>query len=80
VDEIKAIFADQVRLADVKEILAGTNLLISSGPNAAGVYTLIGAESGSNATAHAALARLRADPRVRFAALTPREPPESRDR
>ncbi len=77
VDEIKAIFADQVRLADVKEILAGTNLLISSGPNAAGVYTLIGAESSSSAAAHAALTRLRADPRVRFAELTPREPAES---
>lgn len=74
VDEIKAIFADQVRLADVKEILAGTNLLVSSGPNAAGVYTLIGAESSSAAAAHAALARLRADPRVRFAELTPRDP------
>jgi len=80
VDEIKAIFADQVRLADVKEILAGTNLLISSGPNAAGVYTLIDAEGSSSAASRAALARLRADPRVRFAALTPREPPESRDR
>jgi hypothetical protein len=80
VDEIKAIFADQVRLADVKEILAGTNLLISSGPNAAGVYTLIGAESSSSAAAHAALARLRADPRVRFAALTPHEPADSQAR
>ena len=73
-DEIKAIFADQVRLADVKEILAGTNLLIGSGPNAAGVYTLIGAESNSTASARAALARLRTDPRVRFAELTPRDP------
>jgi hypothetical protein len=74
VDEIKAIFADQVRLADVKEILAGTNLLVSSGPNAAGVYTLIGAESSSAAAAHAALTRLRADPRVRFAELTAHDP------
>jgi hypothetical protein len=80
VDEIKAIFADQVRLADVKDILAGTNLLISSGPNAAGVYTLIDAESSSSAASRAALARLRADPRVRFAELTPREPAESRAR
>jgi hypothetical protein len=74
VDEIKAIFADQVRLADVKEILAGTNMLIASGPNAAGVYTLVGAEASSTAAARAALARLRADPRVRFAELTPRDP------
>ena len=76
-DEIKAIFADQVRLADVKEILAGTNLLISRGPNAAGVYTLIGAESSSTPAARAALARLRADPRVRFAELTPHDPADS---
>ena len=45
-----------------------------SGPNAAGVYTLIGAESNSTASARAALARLRTDPRVRFAELTPRDP------
>jgi hypothetical protein len=73
-DEIKAIFADQVRLADVKEILAGTNMLIVSGPNAAGVYTLVSAESSSTLAARAALARLHADPRVRFAELTPRDP------
>jgi hypothetical protein len=73
-DEIKAIFADQVRLRDLKEILTGTNLLVTSGPNAAGVYTLVSAEAGSTAAARAALARLRADPRVRFAELTPRDP------
>ena len=77
-DEIKAIFADQVRLADVKEILAGTNMLIAGGPNAAGVYTLVNAESSSTQAARAALARLRADPRVRFAELTPRNPVDSR--
>ena len=73
-DEIKAIFADQVRLADVKDILAGSNMLIASGPNAAGVYTLVSAETSSPAAARAALAHLRADPRVRFAELTPRDP------
>ena len=73
-DEIKAIFADQVRLADVKEILAGTNMLIASGPNAAGVYTLVSAEASSTTAARAALAHLRVDPRVRFAELTPRDP------
>lgn len=73
-DEIKAIFADQVRLADVKEILAGTNMAIASGPNAAGVYTLVSAEASSTAAVRAALLHLRTDPRVRFAELTPREP------
>ena len=79
-DEIKAIFADQVRLADVKEILAGTNMLIAGGPNAAGVYTLVSAESSSTKAARAALARLRADPRVRFAELTPHDPVDSQAR
>ena len=37
---IKAIFADQVRLADVKEILQGAGLVVVSGPSEAGVYTL----------------------------------------
>ena len=67
--EIKVIFADQVRVADVKDILATTNLAIASGPNAAGVYTLINAETDSRDAAQAALPRLRADPRVRFAEL-----------
>lgn len=79
-DEIKAIFADQVRLVDVKEILAGTNMQVASGPNAAGVYTLESAESSSTAAARAALARLRADPRVRFAELMPRDPGDSQAR
>jgi hypothetical protein len=69
-DEIKVIFADQVRLADVKEILAGTNLRIANGPNASGVYALVGAGQNSVSATRTALARLRTDPRVRFAALT----------
>ena len=68
--QVKAIFADQVRLADVKEILAGANMRIVAGPNDSGVYTLVGAQASTAATARAALARLRADPRVRFAALS----------
>ncbi len=68
--EIKVIFADQVRVADVKDILAQTSLAIAAGPNAAGIYTLINAETDSREAAQAALPRLRADPRVRFAELT----------
>ena len=67
--EIKVIFADQVRVADVKDILSLTSLAIASGPNAAGIYTLINAETDSREAAQAALPRLRADPRVRFAEL-----------
>jgi hypothetical protein len=64
---IKAIFDDQVRLADVKDILAGAGLAVASGPTAAGVYTLVAADAHSAALSPAAIARLRADPRVRFA-------------
>lgn len=64
---IKAIFDDQVRLADVKEILAGAGLVVASGPSEAGVYALVPRDANSPTIVPAALARLRADPRVRFA-------------
>jgi hypothetical protein len=64
---ITAIFDDRVRLADVKDILAGSGLVIASGPTAAGVYTLVPAEADQASLPPTALARLRADPRVRFA-------------
>ena len=64
---IKAIFSDQVRLADVKEILAGAGLVGVSGPSVAGVYALVPRDARSQSLVPAAVARLRADPRVRFA-------------
>ena len=64
---VKAIFADQVRLADVKEILAGAGLVVAAGPSEAGVYTLVARDARSAVITPATLARLRADPRVRFA-------------
>jgi hypothetical protein len=73
---IKAVFDDQVRLGDVKEILTTAGLVVASGPTEAGVYTLTAADNGppSGAATDAAIAsrdrslqRLRADPRVRFA-------------
>ena len=64
---IKAIFDDQVRLADVKEILGAAGLVVASGPTEAGVYTLSAPETVSAATMQSALKRLRADPRIRFA-------------
>jgi len=66
---IKAIFNDQVRLADVKEILAGTGLMVVSGPSEAGVYALAPRDVRAQALVPAAAARLRADPRVRFAEI-----------
>jgi hypothetical protein len=64
---VKAIFDDQVRLADVKEILAAAGLVVAAGPSEAGVYTLVARDGRSTAIPPATLARLRADPRVRFA-------------
>jgi hypothetical protein len=66
---IKAIFDDQVRLADLKEILAGAGLVVAAGPSEAGVYTLVTRDAKSQEMAPAAAARLRADPRVRFAEI-----------
>jgi anti-sigma factor RsiW len=64
---VKAIFDDQVRLTDVKEILAAAGLVVAAGPSEAGVYTLVARDGRSTAIPPATLARLRADPRVRFA-------------
>jgi anti-sigma factor RsiW len=64
---IKAIFDDQVRLNDVRDILAGSGLSVASGPTAAGVYTLVAADATAAPLSPATVARLRADPRVRFA-------------
>lgn len=64
---VKAIFDDQVRLADVKDILAASGLVIAAGPSEAGVYTLVPRDAGVADIPPATLARLRSDPRVRFA-------------
>jgi hypothetical protein len=64
---VKAIFDDQVRLADVKEILAASGLVVAAGPSEAGVYALVPRDVRVMDIPPATLARLRADPRVRFA-------------
>lgn len=66
---VKAIFDDDVRLADVKEILAGSALTVASGPSEGGVYALVARDAHLAPISTATLARLRADPRVRFAEL-----------
>jgi hypothetical protein len=64
---VKAVFADAVRIADVKEILASTGLVVAAGPSEAGVYTLVARDAQARSSTPAILARLRADPRIRFA-------------
>jgi hypothetical protein len=64
---VKAIFDDQVRLADVKDILAASGLVVATGPSEAGVYTLVPRDAGISDIPAATLERLRTDPRVRFA-------------
>ncbi|HLQ12693.1 MAG TPA: zf-HC2 domain-containing protein [Steroidobacteraceae bacterium] len=64
---IKAIFDDRVRLGDVQDILAGAGLAVASGPSAAGVYTLVAVDGKAAPLTPSTIARLRADPRVRFA-------------
>lgn len=64
---VKAIFDDQVRLVDVKDILAASGLVVATGPSEAGVYTLVPRSAGITDIPAATLERLRADPRVRFA-------------
>jgi hypothetical protein len=66
---IKAIFSDDVRLADVKEILASTGLVVISGPSEAGVYALAPRDARAGPVTQEAAARLRTDPRVRFAEI-----------
>ena len=66
---VKAIFDDRVRLADVKEILADSGLVIVSGPSEGGVYALVARDTHVRAISPATLERLRADPRVRFAEI-----------
>jgi len=68
-DVIKTIFSDEVRLADVKEILAGTGLIVASGPSEAGVYALAPRDARAGPVTLETAARLRADPRVRFAEI-----------
>jgi len=66
---IKAIFADQVRIGDVKEILQGAGLVVVTGPSEAGVYTLAPRDAAAPRVTPGMAARLRADPRVRFAEI-----------
>jgi len=65
---IHVVFDDAIRLADIKDILLRSNLQVSSGPTAAGVYSLtpVNAETNTQLT----VKTLRDDPRVRFAEIS----------
>jgi hypothetical protein len=64
--QIRVVFAAAVTVDELTAILGGNGLAIVDGPSESGVYGLAPA-AGSDVSATAALARLRADPRVRFA-------------
>jgi len=64
--QIRVVFAAAVTVAELTAILGANDLAIVDGPSESGVYGLAVA-AGSDLAATAALERLRADPRVRFA-------------
>lgn len=59
--DVRVVFAGQMTLTQLQDLLDRTGMHIVSGPTASGVYTLAGADAQS------VLAALRADPWVRFA-------------
>jgi predicted anti-sigma-YlaC factor YlaD len=69
---LRVVFVPTTTLAELQELLRANQLVAVAGPSDAGIFTL-GLRSAASPEAQAAvLARLRADPRVRFAEpLTP---------
>lgn len=64
--QVRVVFSSAVSVEELTRILAGNGFTIVDGPSESGVYGLAIA-AGNADSAAAALARLRADPRVRFA-------------
>ena len=64
--QIRVVFAPTVTVDELRAIVGGNELAIVDGPSQAGVYGLALATEREISVAEA-LARLRADPRVRFA-------------
>jgi hypothetical protein len=62
---IRAVFAAELELGDLQQLLGQTGLRIVDGPSASGVYTL--AATSAEHDPGAALSALRAHPAVRFA-------------
>jgi predicted ATPase len=62
-------------LAEVQEVLRANQLVAVAGPSAGGVFTLaLQAPQANDEARAAAIARLRADARVRFAEAVDGEP------
>jgi hypothetical protein len=64
--QIRAVFSPNVTVDELTRIVSETRLTIVSGPSDSGVYTLA-VQPGQDLPVADALARLRSDPRVRFA-------------
>lgn len=64
--QVRVVFSASTSVEELTRIVAGNGLTIVDGPSESGVYGLALA-AGSRDSAATALARLRADPRVRFA-------------
>jgi hypothetical protein len=64
--QIRAVFSPTLTVDDLTRIVSTANLKIIDGPSAAGVYTLA-MQSGQGQSMADVLARMRSDPRVRFA-------------
>jgi hypothetical protein len=67
--QLRAVFAADMTLGQLEQLLGARGLQVVSGPTEAGVYTL-GLGQASPAAIGTALRALRADPRVRFAEPT----------
>ncbi|MGE5337466.1 MAG: zf-HC2 domain-containing protein [Gemmatimonadota bacterium] len=65
---LRVVFAPTTTLAELQEMLQANELVAVAGPSDAGIFTLaLRASVTGHETRDAILARLRADPRVRFA-------------
>ena len=65
---VGVVFAPTTTLAELQEMLQANELVAVAGPSDAGIFTLaLRASVTGHETRDAILARLRADPRVRFA-------------
>jgi hypothetical protein len=67
-EHIRAVFAPDITLSALNELLSRTALSIISGPSDAGVYTLAFTDPhGTNGRLDQAIAALRANAQVKFA-------------
>lgn len=65
--EIRAVFAPALTLEQFQGLLASMQLRVVAGPSESGVYSLVLTTAHDDAAAYRVLAKLRAEPAVRFA-------------